>query len=161
MGRRPDSGRRETVPERPPSPPRRRALVLLGATVGGLAVAGSGGWVGCSRPDEASVPPGGGVRVPQSELPPGSHLQVRYQGFPVHLRRAEDGTLTALSLLCTHTGCTVDWQPDVERYHCPCHEGLYDASGEVLAGPPPRPLREVPVRLEGDEIVVGGESEPA
>jgi Rieske Fe-S protein len=73
----------------------------------------------------------------------------------VEVRRAEDGTVAARSLLCTHTGCEVVWIPDRQLYHCPCHEGLFDADGRVVAGFPPRPLRDVPARIEGDEILVG------
>jgi Rieske Fe-S protein len=70
------------------------------------------------------------------------------------VRRAANGTVSALSLLCTHTGCEVRWQPETERWHCPCHQGLFDAAGEVLAGPPPRALRQVAVRVDGDRVVL-------
>lgn len=111
--------------------------------------------MGCSPSDEASAPPGGSTRVPLSELPPGTRLRVLHHGFPVEVKRADDGAVTARSLLCTHTGCEVVWQPDRQLYHCPCHEGLFDADGRVVAGKPPLPLRDVPVRLEGEEVVVG------
>jgi len=109
----------------------------------------------CARSDRTSAQPGGGSLVPLSTLPPGAHLRILYQGFPVDLRRAADGSVSALSLLCTHTACEVRWQGDDQRYHCPCHEGLFDEAGEVLAGPPPLPLRPVPVRIEGDQVRVG------
>lgn len=153
MGRRPHTGRRGAPAERPASPPRRRALLLLGTAAGGWAVGATGGLISCA-PSETSAPPGG-TRVPLTELPPGSRFQVVHQGFPAELRRAGDGTVTALSLLCTHTACRVDWQPERQIYRCTCHEGLFDADGEVLAGPPERPLRRLPVRVEGDEVVVG------
>lgn len=63
--------------------------------------------------------------------------------------------MSALSLLCTHTACQVAWEPDREIYRCACHEGFFDADGQVLAGPPERPLRRLPVRVEGEEVVVG------
>lgn len=116
-------------------------------------VGATGGLISCSS-SETSAPPGG-TRVSLTDVPPGSRLLVTYQGFPAELRRAEDGTVSALSLLCTHSACQVEWQPAQEIYRCKCHEGLFDADGEVLKGPPERPLRWLPVRIEGDEVVVG------
>jgi Rieske Fe-S protein len=48
--------------------------------------------------------------------------------------------LVAYSDVCTHLSCAVLYQGD-GKLHCPCHEGLFDAAtGDVLAGPPTRPL---------------------
>jgi len=48
--------------------------------------------------------------------------------------------LVAYSDVCTHLSCAVLYQRD-GKLHCPCHEGLFDAAtGNVLAGPPIRPL---------------------
>ena len=48
--------------------------------------------------------------------------------------------LVAFSYVCTHLSCAVLYQGD-GKLHCPCHEGLFDAAtGNVLAGPPTRPL---------------------
>lgn len=116
---------------------------------------GSGGFLSCSRSDSVSDPPGGSTRVPLSALPPGTRLRVTHRGFPVELHRKQDGSLTARSLMCTHTGCEVRWEPEREMYVCTCHDGLFGPDGEVLAGPPPRPLRGVEVRIEGQEAVVG------
>jgi Rieske Fe-S protein len=52
-------------------------------------------------------------------------------------------------------GCEVFWSEPENRYRCRCHEGLFDAQGQPVAGPPPRPLRTLPVTLEGDVAVVG------
>jgi Rieske Fe-S protein len=49
--------------------------------------------------------------------------------------------LVAYSDVCTHLSCAVLYTGDGKHLHCPCHEGLFDAAtGEVLAGPPIRPL---------------------
>lgn len=48
--------------------------------------------------------------------------------------------LVAYSDVCTHLSCAVLYQGD-GKLHCPCHDGLFDAAtGNVLAGPPTRPL---------------------
>lgn len=59
------------------------------------------------------------------------------QGILINL--PEHG-LVAFSDVCTHLSCSVLYQGD-GKLHCPCHEGLFDATtGNVLAGPPTRPL---------------------
>jgi Rieske Fe-S protein len=49
--------------------------------------------------------------------------------------------LVAYSDACTHLSCAVLYAQDQRQFHCPCHEGYFDAyTGNVLAGPPVRPL---------------------
>ena len=54
----------------------------------------------------------------------------------------------ALSATCTHLGCQVRWEREHKRFQCPCHGGAYDAHGRVVAGPPPRPLDTIEVRVD-------------
>lgn len=66
--------------------------------------------------------------------------------------------LVAYSDVCTHLSCAVLYEPDQQRLHCPCHEGLFDAStGNVLAGPPTRPLPAINIELRGDTVWAVGE----
>jgi cytochrome b6-f complex iron-sulfur subunit len=59
----------------------------------------------------------------------------------------------AYSAICTHLGCIVAWDPAANVIHCPCHDGRFSAAtGAVLAGPPPAPLPEVDVEVDGDKI---------
>ncbi len=53
----------------------------------------------------------------------------------------------ALSATCSHLGCRVRWDAPKKQYLCPCHGGVYDRDGKVVAGPPPRGLDPVNVRL--------------
>jgi nitrite reductase/ring-hydroxylating ferredoxin subunit len=46
----------------------------------------------------------------------------------------------ALSAVCTHLGCVVAWQDQAGEFLCPCHGGRFSADGQVLGGPPPKPL---------------------
>lgn len=68
----------------------------------------------------------------------------------------EDGEkFTAYSGICTHLGCGFAFDADKQRYHCPCHHGLFDMkTGAVIGGPPPRPLDTLPVRVENGEVQV-------
>ena len=95
------------------------------------------------------------VRIPISDLPVGVRVRVVYAGHPVEVLRTAEG-VTARSLLCIHMGCEVRWNQGLRTYNCPCHGGVYGADGVVVAGPPGRALRSVPVRIQGDAVVLGG-----
>lgn len=70
--------------------------------------------------------------------------------------RTDDGEkFTAYSSVCTHLGCSVGYDTDKKRYHCPCHHGLFDTkTGAVIGGPPPRPMDTLPVRVVDGEVQV-------
>ncbi len=57
--------------------------------------------------------------------------------------------LVAYSDVCTHLSCAVLFQPSQRRFYCPCHDGMFDAAtGEVLGGPPTRPLPLIELRIQ-------------
>jgi len=62
--------------------------------------------------------------------------------------------ITAMSLVCTHLGCTVSVTPD--GMVCPCHGSRFDRSGKVLTGPAERPLPRLTVEQDGAMLVVRG-----
>lgn len=67
----------------------------------------------------------------------------------------KDGaSVHALDSTCTHLGCRTRFNPESRLIECPCHGGVYDAAGNVVSGPPPSPLRRLPVRIENDEVLV-------
>ena len=60
--------------------------------------------------------------------------------------------LVAYSDVCTHLSCAVVYRRD-GRLHCPCHDGLFDAAtGNVLAGPPIRPLPLIQIAISNGTI---------
>lgn len=73
----------------------------------------------------------------------------------VFIRRDEAGGLVAFWAVCTHLGCIVDFNHVRREFICPCHGGRYDLDGNVVYGPPPRPLDRLPVRVRGEYIQVG------
>ncbi|MGH7254772.1 MAG: ubiquinol-cytochrome c reductase iron-sulfur subunit [Nitrospirales bacterium] len=64
------------------------------------------------------------------------------------------GDVTVFSPICPHLGCGYRWDSQDQRFKCPCHASVFDISGKVVAGPAPRPLDELPVKVEGGEIYV-------
>lgn len=94
------------------------------------------------------------VSFPLSELPVGGIKTLTYGGIPILVLRTPE-SLRAFSLICTHLGCIVEWQSNKKEFYCPCHDGRFDEFGDVMAGPPPIPLEQYPVRVEGDTVIVG------
>ena len=66
-----------------------------------------------------------------------------------------NGELIALSPTCTHLGCTVSFDEKRDSFACPCHGGLYDREGNVIGGPPPKPLRRHKIKLEAGKLLIG------
>jgi len=60
----------------------------------------------------------------------------------IFVRRSETEVL-GFSATCTHSDtCLVDWDAERRQLVCPCHRGIFDIRGNVVSGPPPRPLRQ-------------------
>lgn len=97
----------------------------------------------------------GRITISRDKVAPGEAHFFRFRGHPAVLLQREPGKFIALSAVCTHLGCIVDWLPDKEIFLCPCHAGRFSPTGKVLSGPPPKPLPSYPVKVQGNELVVG------
>ena len=91
----------------------------------------------------------------EDDLPVGQATVVQYKTGPVMVIRTAD-RLVALSATCTHLGCIVGWDEDRGQLVCPCHAAIFDLDGNVVAGPPPKPLPQVPVSVKDGHVMVGG-----
>ncbi len=80
---------------------------------------------------------------------------ITYKGRPAVVLQTSPGQFVALSAVCTHLGCIVKWQPEKNEFLCPCHGGRFSPQGEVLGGPPPKPLEALPIKLDGDLLIIG------
>jgi Rieske Fe-S protein len=94
------------------------------------------------------------VAARKDELKPGSFKIFPFGGQPGLLIRSADGSYRALSAVCTHLGCTVQFRPGDKDILCACHNGVYDLEGRNISGPPPRPLEVYAVHEIGDDVVV-------
>jgi len=77
-----------------------------------------------------------------------------FMGGRFYLARQPDGGFIAVSLRCTHLGCSVTWEEDKNRFICPCHSSAFDISGEVLNPPASRALDYYPVLIENGVVKV-------
>jgi nitrite reductase/ring-hydroxylating ferredoxin subunit len=140
-------------PPRPSAFVSRRQLIQLGLTTLGAAWLGT--WLQSRLfPAATATQAAQTVSFPLSDLPVGATKAITYGGVPVLVVRTRE-SLRAFSLICTHLGCTVEWQTNKKEFYCACHSGRYDEFGEVLAGPPPIPLEQIPVSVEGETVTVG------
>jgi Rieske Fe-S protein len=70
------------------------------------------------------------------------------------LGEGDTPSLTVLSDVCTHLGCKVRWVPEQGVFACPCHDATFDRQGNVISGPPPRPLDHYEARLDNDQLLI-------
>ncbi|MFD2549677.1 ubiquinol-cytochrome c reductase iron-sulfur subunit [Sphingobacterium suaedae] len=80
---------------------------------------------------------------------------LEHSSIPYILIHTEDGQYFSYEQKCTHLSCAVYYKPGTGKIECPCHNGWFDVqTGEVLQGPPPRPLKRLDVIIEGEDIFV-------
>lgn len=109
----------------------------------------------------AAATAGSCALIYDSELQVGTLRELDEAGFLVRefnwdqifiTRREEE--VVIFSLVCSHKKCTVEWIPRESIFQCPCHEGQYDANGQVIYGPPPAPLSRFTAEIRGEDIWV-------
>jgi cytochrome b6-f complex iron-sulfur subunit len=95
------------------------------------------------------------VRVgPLDDLRLGEARLVRHGVTPFFVVRLDAERVLAVSAVCTHVRCIVGFDREKRALACPCHEGRFDLAGNVLAGPPPRPLPSYRVSVRAGEVFV-------
>jgi len=127
------------------------ALALLGAALYPVAR-----YLYPPRGMEASVSSAVAAKV--GELATNTAKIFRFGNRPGILVNTPRGELRAFSAVCTHLHCTVQYDQDDSLIWCACHNGKFDLNGQVISGPPPRPLEAYQVNISGEQIVV---SKPA
>lgn len=84
--------------------------------------------------------------------PSGESINIVRQG-----NMGNETDFIALSSTCPHLGCQVHWESQNDRYFCPCHNGIFDPSGEATGGPPGeagQSLGRYPLRVEGGLLFI-------
>lgn len=118
----------------------------------------------CSKSDDNNPgpgnPPGGGGNVKLSANL-GSELTTvgssKINGSVIVVRTADgnvEGSFVALSLICTHQGCTVGFDSVATGFKCPCHGSEYNISGAVTQGPAPTALTKYKITIANNVLTV-------
>jgi Rieske Fe-S protein len=71
-----------------------------------------------------------------------------------YLVRRNDGGFLAVSLKCSHLGCSIAWNDSENQFICPCHSSAFDINGEVLHPPAPRALDIYEISIDNGIISV-------
>ena len=89
------------------------------------------------------------------KLSAGSVLMFKFGSQPAMLIHHKDGEWVSLGAVCSHLGCTVQYQPGPNKIHCFCHGGSYDPrTGANIGGPPPKPLKKFVVKVTDEAVLV-------
>jgi cytochrome b6-f complex iron-sulfur subunit len=100
------------------------------------------------KKDETSAPV---AKV--SDVPPNSGKIVIFNGQKLLLINV-NGEYKAISAICTHLQCIVQWKADEQLVWCACHNAKYTSDGEKISGPQPAGLAKYTVKVKDDNIVV-------
>jgi cytochrome b6-f complex iron-sulfur subunit len=131
---------------------------FLQTCIGGVAVAAAGA---VAYPVISYLAPRTGkdnsaaVTIPEKDVPSDGAKFFQYHGKAAVIVRKKDGSLTALSAVCTHLGCIVQWEAKKGEFICPCHGGQFSTEGKVLGGPPPKPLEQLKATVANGVITIG------
>lgn len=75
-------------------------------------------------------------------------------GTDAILFKTKDEKVYALSRICTHEGCSVNFDLSQNKLICPCHGAEYESGeGNVLSGPTQRALKKINVKIDGDNVL--------
>jgi cytochrome b6-f complex iron-sulfur subunit len=95
------------------------------------------------------------IALKKSEIPIGTAKEIPLNNIPAIIINRPERGFVALSRVCTHLGCLVEYDKIQNKLICPCHGALFDLEGNVVSGPPPRPLSKFPIKVESDSILIG------
>jgi cytochrome b6-f complex iron-sulfur subunit len=141
-----------------PSPTSRRQFLerLSRAFLGLWAVGGAGAIVAYMKaPDRSEDAAERMVRVGMlDDLRIGDARLVRHGVRPFYVIRTDASRVVALSAVCTHVRCILNYDRERHGLVCPCHDGRFDLAGNVVSGPPPRPLPVYEVSTRAGEVFV-------
>ena len=151
----------------PKLPDDRRAFMKAGASTamaGGLFVgygtfavdAGRFLYSGTQAPTDWQL-----VATVDEFLPGESRAYITPSGAKVVVAHQREGDsaddFVALSSVCPHLGCHVHWEPQRDRFFCPCHQGVFNPQGKAIAGPPGKAgqsLARFPLKVENGLLYI-------
>lgn len=91
----------------------------------------------------------------KADIPAGEGMEVVIGNTPAIIINRYGKGYIALSKVCTHLGCIVEYSKADNKLVCPCHAGSFNLEGGVIDGPPPKSLNRFPLKVEGENLVIG------
>ena len=140
---------------------RRELLQGLGvAAVGALVVASGCGQQGSSLPTATTASCGAGECIDLTDAAnkeltsTGGAMLVDMASDTIMVVRVSDTQVVAVSAICTHAGCSMDYVAGQQLLDCGCHGSQFTTDGQVVRGPATRPLRVYNVSMANNMITV-------
>lgn len=81
-----------------------------------------------------------------SELSPGEGEVIKFNNQQVAVYKDEEAKIHSVSAICTHMGCTVNWNNEEKTWDCPCHGSRFNIEGDVLNGPAVKKLEQIDIK---------------
>jgi cytochrome b6-f complex iron-sulfur subunit len=139
---------------------RRAVLQGIGITAIGTLLLGGCGQDGTNLPSATSTTCGGDTCIDLGEsnnaalAAVGGAMVVDLASDTVVVIRASDTAVTVLSDVCTHSGCTMNYNDSAKQLDCPCHGSVFSLDGKVVAGPANRPVKVYSATLVSNTITI-------
>jgi cytochrome b6-f complex iron-sulfur subunit len=132
-----------------------------------LGVAALAGWIldgcgpgGANLPNASSTTCGANLCIDLTDpanadlVDVGGAMAIDTAGDTVLIARTSPTEVIALSAVCTHSGCIVDYNASSQKVECNCHGSLFSTTGQVLRGPANAPLKMYAASLAGTTITI-------
>lgn len=77
------------------------------------------------------------------------------KGDATYIVVTDDGKIDkfGINAVCTHLGCVVPWNPNENKFMCPCHGSQYDMNGKVVRGPAPLSLALAHADVDDNDVI--------
>jgi menaquinol-cytochrome c reductase iron-sulfur subunit len=141
-----------------------RSIIAIHAAIGAtlaFVVGGAAFAPAFSRKNDSWLKAASIDAVPDDEPLPVTLRIARQDGFTqvvdrtvVYLVKTGDNQVRAMQSTCTHLGCRTSYDRESKHIVCPCHGGVYDLQGNVIAGPPPAALPALTTKIEDGNVMV-------
>jgi cytochrome b6-f complex iron-sulfur subunit len=138
----------------------RREFLEFGLTAMVASACGGCSQFGPRKPDVIASQVDGTLRLSEAnssillKSQVGLLVQSKEGGDKIMVVHSDDGSLFAVSAVCTHKGCDVNYDKKLGHILCPCHGSEYGLDGQNIKGPAKRPLKRYTVRTENSRVVI-------
>jgi cytochrome b6-f complex iron-sulfur subunit len=139
----------------------RRAVLesVGGAIIGGLFLSGCM-TSGANVPSAATTMCGSSICIDLTSpansalTTVGGALAIDTSNDTILIARVSETQVVALSAICTHAGCVVDYNSSTTQLDCPCHGSVFKTDGSVVRGPARSALKVYAATLSSNSITV-------
>lgn len=111
----------------------------------------------CSKDDDPDPLPPGESLVIDMDLSQFSKLKTDGQFIieeNVIVANLGGGDYVALSAICTHDSCIIEYNHAAKNFPCPCHGSVYSTNGSVIEGPAPTGVKKYNVAKQGNVLTI-------